>query len=141
MFGVFQWTAKYDEAFCFQRVHERCMFSPSFLFSHRMVSVPPGSLFVYHDKVSHFLIHSPLDRVLERYWMLVRSCISLGQVYAGTFPARVIVRGFLTVSLAVVIQASRPYRQRPADYAGARPESCSSHSTSDAYPLSPPESP
>src|SRR5213594_1051321 len=55
MFGVFQWTAKYDEAFCFQRVHERCMFSPSSLFSHQMVSVPPGSLLVDHDKVSHLL--------------------------------------------------------------------------------------
>src|SRR5881409_4118589 len=116
MFGIFQWTAKYDEAFCFQRVHERCMFSPSFLFSHRMVSVPPGSLFVFTTKFP-ISYPQPLDRVLQRYWMLVRSCISLGQVYAGTFPARVIVRRSLTLSHAAVIRASRRYRQRPADYA------------------------
>src|SRR6266851_4754100 len=89
MFEVFQWTAKYDEPFCFQRVHECGMFSPSLLFSHRMVSVPPGSLLVYHNKVSHFSFTTFLDRALDRYWMLLRSCISLVQVYAGTFPARV----------------------------------------------------
>src|SRR2546425_1177018 len=79
MFGVFQWTAKYDEAFCFQRVHERSMFSPSSLFSHQMVSVPPGSLFVYHDKVSHLLSTAVSTECLSAIGCLCGHAVVLGR--------------------------------------------------------------